>query len=268
MTYNEWKDELKSNLLSVSAQERKRVLDYYAEAYADRRDAGFSEREIIEDFGAPYDAAQRILSDRSSSYDRYDGAKFDDLDDRRDEERERERRKNEEAERKERERYEREDRRREREREREYARERRERDRREAQRARSRYDDDGYDDYYHDGYDRRRKSHPVLFIIVCIILAVPIFGVTMGLVGITIGFCVAPFAMIIAGAASIGGGVWQIIAGFLGDGLATLGTGAVSLGLGLILMPVFFFVVKLLWKLFKGFMGWLRSLFNDGRRYV
>ena len=53
MTYNEWRDELKSNLLCVSEPERRRVLDYYAEAYADRRDAGFSEREIIQDFGAP-----------------------------------------------------------------------------------------------------------------------------------------------------------------------------------------------------------------------
>ena len=61
MTYNEWRDELKNNLLSVTEAERNRVLDYYAEAYADRREAGFSEREIIEDFGAPYDAAQRIL---------------------------------------------------------------------------------------------------------------------------------------------------------------------------------------------------------------
>ena len=63
MTYTEWRDELKSNLLSVSEAERKRVLEYYAEAYADRREAGFSEREIIEEFGAPYDAAQRILQE-------------------------------------------------------------------------------------------------------------------------------------------------------------------------------------------------------------
>lgn len=63
MTYNEWRDELKDNLLCVSESERKRVLDYYAEAYADRREAGFSEREIINEFGAPYDAAQRILNE-------------------------------------------------------------------------------------------------------------------------------------------------------------------------------------------------------------
>ena len=73
MTYNEWRDELKSNLLSVSESERRRVLDYYAEAYADRRDAGFTEREIIQDFGAPYDAAQRILSENRPGgyYDEY-----------------------------------------------------------------------------------------------------------------------------------------------------------------------------------------------------
>ena len=63
MTYTEWRDELKSNLLCVSENERRRVLEYYAEAYADRREAGFSEREIIEEFGAPYDAAQRILNE-------------------------------------------------------------------------------------------------------------------------------------------------------------------------------------------------------------
>ena len=70
MTYTEWRDELKSNLLSVSESERKRVLEYYAEAYADRREAGFSEQEVIAQFGAPYDAAQRILhEDGGDSFD-------------------------------------------------------------------------------------------------------------------------------------------------------------------------------------------------------
>ena len=40
------------------------MLDFYAEAYADKREAGKSEREIINDFGAPYDAAQRILNEK------------------------------------------------------------------------------------------------------------------------------------------------------------------------------------------------------------
>ena len=63
MNYIEWKTELKDHLLSVSEAERQRVLDYYAEAYADRRDAGMSEKKIIEEFGAPYDAARRILAE-------------------------------------------------------------------------------------------------------------------------------------------------------------------------------------------------------------
>lgn len=61
MKYNEWVTQLNANLLGVSEAERRKVLDYYAEAYADRRAAGFSESEIIDGFGAPYDAAQAIL---------------------------------------------------------------------------------------------------------------------------------------------------------------------------------------------------------------
>ena len=61
MKYTDWITELKANLMGVSEAERRKVLDYYAEAYADRRAAGFSESEIIDGFGAPYDAAQAIL---------------------------------------------------------------------------------------------------------------------------------------------------------------------------------------------------------------
>lgn len=64
MNYTEWCNELNNNLLSVSKNERRKVLDYYAEAYADRREAGFSEQETINDFGAPNDAARRILTEK------------------------------------------------------------------------------------------------------------------------------------------------------------------------------------------------------------
>lgn len=39
MKYNEWVTQLNANLLNVPEAERRRVLDYYAEAYADRRAA-------------------------------------------------------------------------------------------------------------------------------------------------------------------------------------------------------------------------------------
>lgn len=255
MTYNEWRDELKSNLLSVSPSERRRVLDYYAEAYADRRDAGYTEREIIEDFGAPYDAAQRILSDRPApSYDYFD----DDYDARRSAKpRENDRREREER----------------RAREREERRESRE-NRKHEKRAYDEYDE--YERRYPErDYENRRRadppkdnSHPILFAILCILFGIPMFGVFMALVGITIGLCSAPFAAIIAGCGSMGAGIGQMVGGHLYEGLATLGTGAVVFGIGLILIPAFFTVVKYLWKMLKHFFSWMKSLLNDGRRYI
>lgn len=67
MTYIEWMDELKKNLLSIPRDERERVASYFSEIYADKRDAGFSERQIIEEFGPPYDAAKRVLGEDYSS---------------------------------------------------------------------------------------------------------------------------------------------------------------------------------------------------------
>ncbi len=61
MTYIQWRDELDGYLRILPKDEREKVFDYFSEMYADKRDAGFKEREIIAEFGAPYDAAQRIL---------------------------------------------------------------------------------------------------------------------------------------------------------------------------------------------------------------
>lgn len=63
MTYIEWMDELKKNLLSLPREEQERVSSYFSEIYADKRDAGFSEKQIIAEFGPPYDAAKRVLGD-------------------------------------------------------------------------------------------------------------------------------------------------------------------------------------------------------------
>ena len=234
MTYTEWRDELKNNLLSVSENERRRVLDYYAEAYADRREAGFSEHEIIEDFGAPYDAAQRILCDRSDYSDDF----FDDRQRREDDRR------------------------------------RREDDRR------RREDDDRYrrrDDYSRD--DERDKScaepedksesfvdsirgNRLLFVLLCLVFAGPLFGILMAMVGITIGLCVAPFAVLVSGAGIAASGIVAIIGGEIFSGLGTLGIAFIVIGIGIILMSVFTKIVKLLWKLWNDFFKWLKSLFG------
>ena len=222
MTYNEWRDELKSNLLSVSEPERRRVLDYYAEAYADRREAGFSEREIIEEFGAPYDAAQKIL--RESFDDEPTKTRADTplrADERPHEER------------------------------RDEGRERRRDDRRyDEGRERS------------EPIKTTRENYGWVFVILCIIFAAPLFGLIMGMVGITIGLCVAPFALIISGVASIVASIVQVFGGEFAYGCYLLGVGFIELGVGIALLPLFGKIVKFMWKLFRKIMTAIRNLFT------
>lgn len=249
MTYNEWRDELKSNLLSVSESERRRVLDYYAEAYADRRDAGFSEREIIEDFGAPYDAAQRILAEDDGVFsDHADDPPYVS---------ERERRRSEERNRRERER---EDRTRERERRREEERLRSER-RHEEERRR-------HEERQGSSYESRneRSDYTWVFVLLCVIFCVPLFGLIMGMVGITIGLCVAPFGVMFEAVVTIGAGVGTMVGGSLAAGLGQTAIGVIMFGVSILLMAIFFKLVKWMWKLFKKFFGWVKSLFGGKER--
>ncbi len=67
MTYIKWKDEVESYLINLSDAEKQKILSYFSEMYADKRDAGKSEAQIIEEFGAPYDVAKRILADSISA---------------------------------------------------------------------------------------------------------------------------------------------------------------------------------------------------------
>lgn len=67
MTYIKWKDEVESYLNGLSEEEKKKVFSYFAEMYADKRDAGKSEEQIIEEFGAPYDVAKKILGEYRES---------------------------------------------------------------------------------------------------------------------------------------------------------------------------------------------------------
>lgn len=253
MTYNEWRDELKNNLLSVSESERRRVLDYYAEAYADRRDAGYSEREIIDYFGAPYDAAQRIL------YDTYDDAPLSE-----------EPAKTIEREYAQEQRHER---REERSRARVEKREERERARVE---RRERRDDERYYDYdrpqarvapaYADGASgrtqtKKREDHTWVFVLLCIVFAIPLFALVMAMVGVSISLCVAPIGVLIGGIGSIISGVAELFTSVTA-GLYMIGEGVVVLGVSIILIPLCTKLVKLMWKLFKKLFRWLKGLFS------
>ena len=234
MTYNEWKDELKSNLLCVSDSERRRVLDYYAEAYADRRDAGFTEREIIEDFGAPYDAAKRILAERGDDYyEEPQEVPLSKRDMREIEKRQKEEQKREEkAEREER--------------------------RQESFRA----SPPPYEPQPQPAPVKQRENLTWVFVLLCIIFCVPLFMLVMAMVGITIGFCVAPFGVIISGVVSIGSGIGAMAGGSTAGGLGTMAIGIILLGVGIILIPLFVKLVGLMWKAFKMFFAWLKRLFS------
>ena len=216
MTYNEWRDELKNNLLSVSDGERRRVLDYYAEAYADRREAGFTEREIISDFGAPYDAAQRILNENDDeTYEKRCGSSDDRHESRREERRDR--------------------------------------------RAR--------DDYYEPQPQsnvktaKRRENYTWVFVLLCIIFAGPLFGLIMTMVGVTISLGVVPFSVLISGVAKVGAGVGALVTG-VGGGVAQIGIGLIQTGVGIALFPVCFWLIKIMWKLFRKLFAWIKSLFS------
>ena len=63
MTKKQWDKRLNKKLSALPDKERRRVLDYYDELYWDKRDAGFSEEAILEEFGAPEEAAARALEE-------------------------------------------------------------------------------------------------------------------------------------------------------------------------------------------------------------
>ena len=226
MTYNEWRDELKNNLLSVSEAERRRVLDYYAEAYADRREAGFSEREIIADFGAPYDAAQRILCENEDeTY--FEPPKTSHYGD----------------------------------------------SRREARRGGCHEDgragrrDDRTDDYREprtvsgDTRVKKRDDYTWVFVLLCIIFAVPLFCVVMTMVGVTISLAVAPFSVLVSGIAKVCAGIGTLF-GSVSGGLIQIGLGLIQTGISVVLFPLCFWLIRLMWKLFRKLFRWIRSLFS------
>ena len=223
MTYNEWRDELKNNLLSVSEAERRRVLDYYAEAYADRREAGFSEREIIADFGAPYDAAQRILNDSDDDTYVEPPKAPRDSDTRRGYHEARH------------------------EARRESRRDGRADDYREAR------------PYVDDTKTKNREDFKWLYVLLCIVFAIPIFVVVMTMTGVTIGMCAAPFGVIGAGMAQIIAGIGETFSNLSG-GIEDIGFGLIQIGVGIALIPLFIWLVKLMWKLFRMFFRWVKRL--------
>ena len=63
MTKYEWERELKRHIAVLPKNEQARIFDYYSEIFEDRIEAGMQEKDIIYEFGNPFDVAQKILSD-------------------------------------------------------------------------------------------------------------------------------------------------------------------------------------------------------------
>ncbi|MDE6613273.1 MAG: hypothetical protein K2K28_01815, partial [Clostridia bacterium] len=224
------------------------VLDYYAEAYADRRDAGFTEREIIDDFGAPYDAAQRILSEHGDT-EYFEAPRDND--------------------------YGADGYGRQKKSAREIRRETREEAKRIAEEAKreklntnqtpppphgQQYDNGQYN--RGNAAPQKREDYTWVFVLLCVVFCVPLFGLIMTMVGISIGVCVAPFALLIAGVAFIGSGVGTMIGGSITAGLCTAGVGLIIFGVSIVLFPLLTKIISLMWKLFKKFFSWVKSLFS------
>ena len=65
MTKKIWEKRLALHLTPLSKTERKQVMDYYREMYGDKKEAGFSETEILAEFGSPEECAARILAEEN-----------------------------------------------------------------------------------------------------------------------------------------------------------------------------------------------------------
>ncbi len=74
MKYSQWRRQFESLIKDLDADERERALSYYAEMYADGRDAGLSEEEAVAKFGDPREAAEKILAEsRTAQNESADG---------------------------------------------------------------------------------------------------------------------------------------------------------------------------------------------------
>lgn len=63
MTKYEWEKELTKAIHRISADDQKRVMDFYNELFADKIESGMSEYAIVQEFGNPYDVAEKVLAD-------------------------------------------------------------------------------------------------------------------------------------------------------------------------------------------------------------
>ena len=192
------------------------MLDFDAEAYADKREAGQSEREIIDGFGAPYDAAQRIL------------------------EGERENRVESQPEKAE-----------------------KHEEKREEVFTPAPVENDKKADKKETQPTSAPSDMTWLFVVLCIVFALPIFFTVLGLSLATLFIGLAPFIAIAGGVRLI----WAALDAFINGmgtayGFYVLGSGIAVIGAGIALSPVLFRLAKFLWKVFKNLFVRIKLFFK------
>lgn len=205
MTYIEWRDELERYLVALPKDEKEKMLSYFSEMYADKRDAGLSEREIIAEFGAPYDVAQRALNEN----------RYDDADIVIDEE--------------------------------ELSKaEKKKRERRERKRRLKNHKNEPFNEK-----PRAKREVSGLGVLLIILLAIPLFVLFIVVGAVSFALVVAPIGVIIGGFCDIAAAIGAMVAGSATAGIADLGFGIITVGAGFIILPLFVWIVKLIWKIIK-----------------
>ena len=63
MTYKVWERQFKSKLKSLPSGERKRIVEYYREMFADLTSGERSEESVLAEFGTPEQCAAKVLND-------------------------------------------------------------------------------------------------------------------------------------------------------------------------------------------------------------
>lgn len=73
MTKYEWEKELKKNIYRLPPDEIDKIVDYYDELFLDKAESGMRERDIISEFGNPFDVARKIMNE----YETENGKNYD-----------------------------------------------------------------------------------------------------------------------------------------------------------------------------------------------
>ncbi len=63
MTYRQWEWEMKCLLRGFPRNEARSIIAYYQEIYGDKKEAGFSDSEILLEFGTPEECYEKIQNE-------------------------------------------------------------------------------------------------------------------------------------------------------------------------------------------------------------